>query len=93
VIDAGSKTLAADHDDQFGYGAVVGRPLLQLAHVNEEHGYIDVTHDADPPRIGDRLSVITTHACACINLHDGLLAVRDGVVDDVIPVAARGLVR
>jgi D-serine deaminase-like pyridoxal phosphate-dependent protein len=93
VIDAGSKTLAADRDDRFGYGAVVGRPLLQLAHINEEHGYVDVTRDPDPPRIGDRLSIITTHACACINLHDGLLAVRNDVVEDVIHVSARGLVR
>jgi D-serine deaminase-like pyridoxal phosphate-dependent protein len=93
VIDAGSKTLASDRDDRFGYGAVVGRPLSQLAQVNEEHGYVDVTRDPDPPRVGDRLSIITTHACACINLHDGLLAIRNGVVEDVIRVSARGLVR
>jgi hypothetical protein len=28
-----------------------------------------------------------------MNLHDGVLAVRDGIVDHVIIVAARGLVR
>jgi D-serine deaminase-like pyridoxal phosphate-dependent protein len=93
VIDAGSKTLAADHDDRFGYGAIVGRPLSRLAQINEEHGYVDVTRDSDPARVGDRLSVVTTHACACINLHDGLLGVRSGVVEDVILVSARGLVR
>jgi D-serine deaminase-like pyridoxal phosphate-dependent protein len=93
VVDAGSKTLAADRDDRYGYGAIVNRPLLHLAQVNEEHGYIDASRDPDPPRIGDRLSIITTHACACVNLHDGLLGVRNGVAEDVIRVSARGLVR
>ena len=37
--------------------------------------------------------MIPNHACGCVNLHDGLLAVRDGVVDHVIVVGARGLVR
>ena len=36
---------------------------------------------------------IVYHACGCVNLHDGLLGVRDGVVDRVIRVSARGLVR
>jgi len=39
------------------------------------------------------LQIIPNHACGCMNLHDGVLAVRDGIVDHVIRVAARGLVR
>jgi D-serine deaminase-like pyridoxal phosphate-dependent protein len=93
VIDAGSKTLAADHDETYGYGAIVGRPDLTLVHVNEEHGYVDASGDDDPPRVGDRLRVIPTHACACVNLHDGLLGIRGDIVEDVISVAARGLIR
>jgi D-serine deaminase-like pyridoxal phosphate-dependent protein len=93
VIDAGSKTIAADYNDTYGYGAIGGRPDLRLVHVNEEHGYVEVPHGAEPPRVGDRLRVIPTHACACVNLHDGLLGIRRGVVEEVILVAARGLVR
>ena len=37
--------------------------------------------------------MMPNHACGCVNLHDGLLAVRDGVVERVITVDARGLVR
>ena len=54
---------------------------------------MDVIALAERPAVGDRLRVIPNHACGCVNLHDGLLAVRDGVVDHVIRVAARGLVR
>jgi D-serine deaminase-like pyridoxal phosphate-dependent protein len=93
VIDAGSKTLTSDTAPEPGNGAIVGFPEAQLHELNEEHGYVDVTKVPEPPRIGDHLRVVPNHACGCVNLHDGLLAVRDGVVDHVIVVGARGLVR
>ena len=52
-----------------------------------------VAGQPDRPAIGDHLQVIPNHACGCVNLHDGLLVVRNGVVDRVIRVSARGLVR
>jgi len=45
------------------------------------------------PALGDRLRVVPNHACGCVNLHDGLLGVRDDIVERVVLVAARGLVR
>jgi D-serine deaminase-like pyridoxal phosphate-dependent protein len=93
VIDAGSKTLTSDTAPEPGNGAIVGFPDAHLHELNEEHGYVDVSKVAEPPRIGDHLRVTPNHVCGCVNLHDGLLAVRDGVVDHVIVVGARGLVR
>jgi len=93
VIDAGSKTLTSDTAPDPGNGAIVGFPDADLHELNEEHGYVDVSKVPEPPVIGDHLRVVPNHACGCVNLQDGLLAVRDGVVDHVIVVAARGLVR
>jgi D-serine deaminase-like pyridoxal phosphate-dependent protein len=93
VIDAGSKTLTSDTHPDGGHGALVGWPEARLHTLNEEHGYVDVSGLDDRPRVGDRLQVIPNHACGCVNLHDGLLGVRDGVVERVVLVAARGLVR
>jgi D-serine deaminase-like pyridoxal phosphate-dependent protein len=93
VIDAGSKTLTSDDHPDGGHGAVVGIPAADLHTINEEHGYVGVSALSAPPAVGDRLQIIPNHACGCVNLHDGLLAVRGGVVDHVIRVAARGLVR
>jgi hypothetical protein len=42
---------------------------------------------------GYHLQVVPNHACGCINLHDGLLAVRDGIVDPRDRIAGRGLIR
>jgi len=72
---------------------VLGRPGAALAHLNEEHGYVDVTALDERPVVGEHLQIVPNHACGCMNLHDGVLAVRDGVVDHVIRVAGRGLIR
>jgi D-serine deaminase-like pyridoxal phosphate-dependent protein len=93
VIDAGSKTFTSDAHPDGGHGAIVGWPEARLHTLNEEHGYVDVSGMQDRPALGDRLQVIPNHACGCVNLHDGLLGAREGVVERVVLVAARGLVR
>jgi D-serine deaminase-like pyridoxal phosphate-dependent protein len=93
VIDAGSKTFTSDTHPDGGHGVIVGRPDARLHTLNEEHGYVDVSGLYERPTVGDRLQVIPNHACGCVNLHDGLLGVREDVVERVVLVAARGLVR
>ena len=73
VIDAGSKTLAADRcisGPESGYGYVVEYPEARISKLSEEHGQVDVSRCAARPKIGERLSVIPNHICPCINLQD-----------------------
>jgi D-serine deaminase-like pyridoxal phosphate-dependent protein len=93
IVDAGSKTFTSDDHPDGGHGSVMGWPGADFAHINEEHGYIDVSSLGERPAVGQHLQIVPNHACGCMNLHDGVLAVRDGVVDHVIRVAGRGLVR
>ena len=93
VVDAGSKTFTSDDHPDGGHGSVLGWPGADFAHINEEHGYIDVSALSERPVVGRHLQIVPNHACGCMNLHDGVLAVRDGVVDHVIRVAGRGLIR
>jgi len=93
VVDAGSKTFTSDDHPDGGHGSVLGMADADFAHINEEHGYIDVSRLDERPVVGQHLQIVPNHACGCMNLHDGVLAVRDGVVDHVIRVAGRGLVR
>ena len=92
VVDAGSKTFTSDDHPDGGHGIIAGWPGLELETLNEEHGYVRVGSSVRPD-VGTRLEIVPNHACGCVNLHDGLLAVRNGVVDHVVNVAARGLVR
>jgi D-serine deaminase-like pyridoxal phosphate-dependent protein len=93
VFDAGTKTLTSDSHADGCHGAIIGLPGARIHQLNEEHGYVDVSALDERPAVGDRLRVIPNHACGCVNLHDGLLGVRDGVVEQVLRVAARGLLR
>jgi D-serine deaminase-like pyridoxal phosphate-dependent protein len=93
VVDAGSKTLTSDTHPDDAHGLIVEWPDARVHTLNEEHAYVDVSGMQDRPALGDHLRLIPNHACGCVNLHDGLLGVRDGVVERVIRVAGRGLVR
>jgi D-serine deaminase-like pyridoxal phosphate-dependent protein len=93
IVDAGSKTFTSDGHPDGGHGSVVGLPGARFREINEEHGYIDVSGLDERPALGERRQIVPNHACGCMNLHDGVLAVREGVVEHVIRVAGRGLVR
>ncbi|WP_306119214.1 MULTISPECIES: D-TA family PLP-dependent enzyme [unclassified Roseitalea] len=90
VIDAGSKALAADTCAAPGHGHVVEYPDAVITALSEEHGIVDLTACADRPPIGARLRVVPNHVCVVSNLFDEVHLVRDGRLEDTVPVAARG---
>jgi len=89
VVDAGSKTLAADAGPQAGFGRVVGQPEFVVEKLSEEHGVVAIPPSARV-RIGDRLEIIPNHACPVPNLADWILGLRDGRVEREIRIEARG---
>jgi len=94
ILDAGSKTLAADLGQGVaGYGLIVEYPDAVLAALSEEHGHVDLSLSQRTPKIGERVSIVPNHACVVSNLHNEVYGVRGGRVDVVWPVDARGAVR
>jgi D-serine deaminase-like pyridoxal phosphate-dependent protein len=92
TVDGGSKTFTNDAppSGDEGYGQVKDRPGLTLARMNEEHGIVACGAGESRPALGEKLRIIPNHACGCVNLHDVLYGLRDGVVESVWPIAARG---
>ena len=45
---------------------------------------------AAAPKIGERVAIVPNHVCVVTNLTDRIHAVRQGQVEMVYPVAARG---
>jgi D-serine deaminase-like pyridoxal phosphate-dependent protein len=45
---------------------------------------------SDSPRVGDRLSFRIGYSDQVVHLHDALYGVRNGIVEQVIPVLGRG---
>jgi D-serine deaminase-like pyridoxal phosphate-dependent protein len=97
ILDAGSKTLSSDFfratDRVAGYGYLKGSGDTLVARLSEEHGVVQAAAGSPRLAIGDRVEIIPNHACAALNLFDTLVGVRDGEVEAVWPVLARGKVR
>jgi D-serine deaminase-like pyridoxal phosphate-dependent protein len=90
LIDAGSKTFSSDPTVGPGtFGHFVGRRWT-MRKMNEEHGYVEI---GGPARVGEKIWVVPSHVCSTVNLHDEVWYGRNGRVDGVWKVAARGKVR
>ena len=94
VIDAGTKTLAADRcipNLESGYGFIPEYPDAKITALSEEHGQVDVSRCDHPPKLGERLMVIPNHICPCVNLQDGFWCIEPGSSPEQWPVDTRGL--
>jgi D-serine deaminase-like pyridoxal phosphate-dependent protein len=58
--------------------------------MNEEHGFIDMSHEVAEFHVGDRVRVIPNHICVAVNLHEKVYGVRRDSVEEVWTVDARG---
>lgn len=91
VLDAGLKSMAVDS----------GLPLirqpeggaLRYVAANDEHGIVECGDGADRPGLGEQVLLIPGHCDPTLNLYDELIGMRDGRVECVWPVAARGMSR
>ena len=93
IIDSGSKVLTSDHYYVEHYGRIVEYPGAYIAALSEEHGTIDLSQCKTRPKVGEVINVIPNHCCSVSNMNDEVHGVRNGVVEVVWPVAARGKVR
>lgn len=94
VIDAGAKSFGLDkgaHSSDFikDYGRLVEGGEGSLARLSEEHGMLAVD-PSSPLRVGDRVRVLPNHACSVGNLGRSYVAVRGGIIEEVIPIDAAG---
>jgi D-serine deaminase-like pyridoxal phosphate-dependent protein len=90
IIDAGSKALTSDLLGLEGHGLVVEHPEAVIYSLNEEHGLVDVSRCAAPPKVGDRVRVLPNHTCVVSNLFDQMYLVSGGKLLGALPVDARG---
>ena len=95
VVDAGLKSMSVDS----GLPVVFGRPEWLYQKASDEHGVIVVS--AEPgqsgqsvgtlPMLGQTLLLVPGHCDPTVNLYDMLHVVDQGVLVDIWPISARGL--
>jgi D-serine deaminase-like pyridoxal phosphate-dependent protein len=94
VLDAGSKTLTSNPGHGLiGFGLLLEYPEAVLARLTEEHGIVDLRACTRRPRIGEQVTIVPNHASVVVNMFDVAFGVRDGRVETIWPVLARGMIR
>lgn len=93
IIDAGSKVLTREQYFVKNFGHVVEYPDAAVVGLSEEHGMIDFSKSAAKPKVGEVINIIPNHCCVVSNMVDEVYGLRNGKVEVVWPVAARGKVR
>ena len=88
TCDAGHKSVSADAG--VPTCVVAGHPELTPLGPSEEHLPMAVRAGAEGPRVGDALYLIPRHVCPTVNNFDCALLVRDGQIESVEKVTARG---
>ncbi|WP_167357163.1 alanine racemase [Paenibacillus pectinilyticus] len=92
IIDAGSKTLSNDSSaHRKGFGIIPELPDIYVERLSEEHGILSVP-DGVHLQVGDQVAIIPNHCCAVTNLHDRLYGMRNGQLERMLTVDARGKV-
>lgn len=87
MVDAGLKAFSTDKPFP---PEAVERPGISYGFAGDEHGRLTINDPDRPPSLGERIEFFPPHCDPTINLYDRIYAVRDGKVEDVWEVAARG---
>ena len=86
ILDCGQKAIGRD----FGDPTIVGHEAFRASAGSAEHGGVTYLADATPLAIGDWLELRPADAATAFSLHDVAYGVRDGVLEAIWPVSARG---
>lgn len=62
---------------------------LVVTHMSEEHGIVEGP-TVDQLKVGEKVFVLPNHICPVVNLFDEVYGARNGQVEVVVSVAARG---
>jgi D-serine deaminase-like pyridoxal phosphate-dependent protein len=86
IVDAGLKASSVDS----GLPLVWRREGLTYRGASDEHGVIEIAAGAQAPALGDKLYLVPGHCDPTVNLYDWYVCVRNGRVETVWSVTARG---
>jgi len=87
TLDAGLKSFSTDSGP-----AVPAFEGWQVSAVSDEHTVLQKTGSGPKLALGDKPLLVPGHIDPTVNLHDWIVAVRNGCVEAVWPIEARGAV-
>lgn len=88
VLDAGLKALSVDS----GPPQVPDLEGARVTGVSDEHAVVEFAGPAKAPPLGAKVRLVPGHCDPTVNLHDWYVGVRDGRVEALWAIEARGCV-
>ena len=86
VVDAGHKATSIES----GLPLVADLKDVKYISASDEHGSLVLGRDAIDVKIGQKIRLIPGHCDPTVNLHDWYIGIRNGIVESIWPVEARG---
>ena len=86
VVDAGLKALSVDS----------GMPLaadfrdVEYSRASDEHGVLLIKNSETKISLGEKIRLTPGHCDPTVNMHDWYVGVRNGMVEQLWPISARG---
>ena len=87
TTDAGAKACTINKP----WAIVKDETGMTYTSGSDEFGSIRYENPSRTYRVGEKLELIVSHCDPVVNLYDRMYAVRDGLVEAVWPIAARGM--
>ena len=89
VLDAGKKAMSSD--------AAMPQPIalhqVRNLRLSAEHTTIELAEPSVAPRIGERLELLVGYGDTTVHLHEEIVGLRNGRIEAVWPVIARGKIK
>jgi D-serine deaminase-like pyridoxal phosphate-dependent protein len=89
ILDAGKKAMSSD-------GAVpmpLGLGATRSVKLSAEHTTVELVAPSDKPAVGDKVLFVVGYGDTTVHLHEEIVAVRDGRIEAIWPVSARGRIK
>jgi D-serine deaminase-like pyridoxal phosphate-dependent protein len=86
VLDAGHKAVSVDS----GLPLLWDRPEVRYVSASDEHGKLEIGSETAAPKLGEKLRLVPGHCDPTVDRYDWYVCVRNGRVECLWPVAARG---
>ena len=86
IVDAGLKSYSGEKGPPW----VHGLEDVELTNISDEHGRLKIGPKAKRLLLGQKVMLIPGHCDPTVNLHDWYVGIRNGRVEALWPVSARG---
>jgi D-serine deaminase-like pyridoxal phosphate-dependent protein len=87
MLDAGLKAMSVDS----GFPAVADLSDAKVVRASDEHAVMELGPGASNLAVGSKLRLVPGHCDPTVNMYDWFVGVRNGVVEALWPITARGV--